>query len=142
MGMTKIIRKRNFFKRFQNLIMGTLWLMVGATYLVVSENKDYNILSLIYLFLGMFYFVLYFLQKERNQEFIAWDEENLVLSKWQLKPLNFSLAEINQITLTNNHFILTSTSRSPGETMELSGYSETDLKLLRNRFSPENVISA
>ena len=142
MGMTKIIRKRNFLKQFQNLIMGTLWFIVGTFYLLVTESNDFELLSLLYLFLGMFYFVLSFIQKERNQEFIAWDEEQLILSKWQLKPVKYSLVEINQITLTNNHLILTSTSRSLGETMELSGYSETDLRLLRNRFSPERVVSA
>ena len=140
--MTKINRKRNFFIQFQNLILGTLWLLVGIAYFMISENDNFKILSGLNLLLGLFYFGLHFFQKGQNQEFIAWDEEQLTISKWQQKPVTYPLAEVSQIFITGSYFIVKTSPEAPGETMELSGYSESDLDLLKSRFSPGKVISA
>jgi hypothetical protein len=135
--MTKIIRKRHFFRHYTNLILGTLWLSIGVAYFWVGEIYVFNILSFFNLLIGLVYLAMHFYLKERNQEFIAWDEEQVTLSKWQLKPKIYPIAEINKVTLTKSHFILNTSPEVPGETMELSGYSENDLYLLSRKFSPE-----
>ncbi len=135
--MTKIIRKRHFFRQYTNLILGVLWLSIGVGYFWIGEIEEFNFLFVFNLLLGLAYLALHLLQKDRNQEFIAWDEEQLILSKWQLKPVTYSLAQISRVTVTNSYFILNTNPDAPGETMELSGYSENDLYLLRRKFSPE-----
>ena len=140
MGMTKIVRRQHFFKQYQNIILGALWIIVGLSYFLVVKNDVFTIFSVFYPLLGFLYLALYIFQKERNQEFIAWDEEQVVVSQWQYKSESYSMEEISKITLTNEHFILNSSVEGKGKTMKLTGYSENDLNLLRSRFSPELVV--
>ncbi len=138
--MTKIVRRQHFFKQYQNIILGALWIIVGLSYFLVVKNDVFTIFSVFYPLLGFLYLALYIFQKERNQEFIAWDEEQVVVSQWQYKSESYSMEEISKITLTNEHFILNSSVEGKGKTMKLTGYSENDLNLLRSRFSPELVV--
>ena len=140
--MTKIIRKRHFFRQYTNLILGVLWLSIGVGYFWIGEIEEFNFLFVFNLFLGLAYLTLHLLQKDRNQEFIAWDEEQVILSKWQLKPETYSIAQISRVKITNSYFILNTNLDAPGETMELSGYSEKDIDLLKQRFSDQQMASA
>ena len=140
--MTKIIRKRHFFRQYNNLILGILWLSIGVAYFWVGEVEEFNFLLVFNLLLGLAYFTLHLLQKDHNQEFIAWDEEQVILSKWQLKPVTYSIAQPSRVTVTNSYFILNTNPEAPGETMELSGYSEKDIELLKQRFSGQQIASA
>ncbi|WP_424494554.1 hypothetical protein [Salinimicrobium sp. GXAS 041] len=135
--MVKVVRKQHFFKQYKNLILGALWIIVGLSYFLVAKNDVFSIFSVFYPLLGVVYLVLYVFQKERNQEFIAWDEEQVVVSQWQYKSESYSFEDISKITVTKEHFIINSTAEGKGKSMELKGYSEKDMKLLRSRFSPE-----
>ncbi|UZH55668.1 hypothetical protein JRG66_01905 [Salinimicrobium tongyeongense] len=137
--MIKIIRKRHFFRQHYNLILGLLWLSIGVAYYLVNGTGGFKILSVFNLLMGVAYLAIHFYQRDRNQEFIAWNEEQVILSKWQLKPVTYSRTQINRITITNSYFILHTNQKTPGETMELKGYSEKDIDLLKSRFSNQKI---
>jgi len=133
--MPKIVKKTSGWRKRYNLYLAIIWTVIGIYNLFISDIKASGIL---YLFLGISYFAfhMYNQKKGRNRDYIKWDDQLLEVGSVGMKPLKYSLEEIQNITVTPNNFIIKS-GAAAGTMVELKGFSSEDLDLLKSRFASE-----
>lgn len=135
--MERIEKKVNFFKRNLNYIFAFFWLSMGLAFYLNSDSGRYLISSL-YLISGLLYAFLAYKQRGRNTEFIAWDEEKLIIARLHQKPKTYYFSPEVNIHLSNYNLIIKA-PRATGDMVELEGYSEEDLDLIRRKFAKPAV---
>ena len=78
--MKKIIKKTSFFKKYLYYIFAAFWLIFGAYYYFLSEGKGAVFISVLYLIAGLLHALVAFKQGGKNAEYIAWDEEKVIVA--------------------------------------------------------------
>lgn len=131
--MTEIREKSNSFKRFSLLLLGLVWILNGSLHLYNYQDQTHLILGVIFTLLGIAYFFMHFYY--RNTGYIAWNNSEILISRWQRKKSEkFLFDDIVNITVTNSHFILKS-KYSKTLSWELKSYTKEDIFLLKTTFS-------
>jgi hypothetical protein len=90
--------------------------------------------STLYGISGILYAWLAYKQKDRNTEYIAWDEEKLIVARLHQKPKTYYFSPEVNIHLSNYNLIIKA-PRAAGYMVELKGFTEKDLDLLREKFA-------
>jgi len=132
--MKRIEKKVNFFKRNLNYIFAVLWLSMGLANYFLTDGKATILISSLYLVSGFLYVWLAYKQKDRNTEYIAWDEEKLIVARLHQKPKAYYFSPEVNIHLSNYNLIIKA-PRAIGDMVELKGFTEEDLDLLREKFA-------
>jgi hypothetical protein len=131
--MKRIDKKVNFFKRNLNYIFAFFWLSMGFAFYLNSDLGRY-LVSTLYGISGILYAWLAYKQKDRNTEYIAWDEEKLIVARLHQKPKAYYFSPEVNIHLSNYNLIIKA-PRATGDMVELKGFTEEDLDLLREKFA-------
>jgi hypothetical protein len=131
--MQKIIKKTSFFKRNLNYFFAFFWLSMGFAFYLNSDSGRY-LVSTLYGISGILYAWLAYKQKDRNTEYIAWDEEKLIVARLHQKPKAYYFSPEVNIHLSNYNLIIKA-PRATGDMVELKGFTEEDLDLLREKFA-------
>ena len=131
--MKRIEKKVNFFKRNLNYIFAFFWLSMGFAFYLNSDSGRY-LVSTLYGISGILYAWLAYKQKDRNTEYIAWDEEKLIVARLHQKPKAYYFSPEVNIHLSNYNLIIKA-PRATGDMVELKGFTEEDLDLLREKFA-------
>jgi hypothetical protein len=131
--MKRIDKKVNFFKRNLNYIFAFFWLSMGFAFYLNSDLGRY-LVSTLYGISGILYAWLAYKQKDRNTEYIAWDEEKLIVARLHQKPKTYYFSPEVNIHLSNYNLIIKA-PRAAGYMVELKGFTEKDLDLLREKFA-------
>lgn len=132
--MQKIIKKTSFFKKYLYYIFATFWLIFGAYYYFLSEGKGAVFISVLYLIAGLLHALVAFKQGGKNAEYIAWDEEKVIVARLHQKPKAYYFSSEVNIHLSNYNLIIKA-PRATGDMVELKGFTEEDLDLLREKFA-------
>ena len=132
--MQKIIKKTSFFKKYLYYIFAAFWLIFGAYYYFLSEGKGAVFISVLYLIAGLLHALVAFKQGGKNAEYIAWDEEKLIIARLHQKPKTYYFTSEVNIHLSNYNLIIKA-PRATGDMVELKGFTEEDLDLLREKFA-------
>ncbi len=131
--MQRIEKKVNFFKRNLNYIFSVSWLLMGLAFYLNSDSGRYLVSSL-YGISGILYAFLAYKQRGRNTEYLAWDDEKLVVARLHQKPKTYHFTPEINIHLSNYNLIIKA-PRATGDMIELKGFNEEDLDLLREKFA-------
>ncbi|MBZ9632564.1 hypothetical protein LB465_17425 [Salegentibacter sp. LM13S] len=132
--MQKIEKKVNFFKRNLNYIFAVLWISMGLANYFFTDGRVAILISSLYLISGLLYAWLAYKQKDRNTEYIAWDDEKLIVARLHQQPKAYNFAPEVNIHLASNNLIIKA-PKATGDMVELKGFSEEDLELLRDKFA-------
>lgn len=132
--MRRIEKKVNFFKRNLNYIFAVLWLSMGLANYFLTDGKATILISSLYLVSGFLYAWLAYKQKDRNTEYIAWDEEKVIVARLHQKPKAYYFSPEVNIHLSIYNLIIKA-PRATGDMVELKGFTEEDLDLLREKFA-------
>jgi hypothetical protein len=133
--MPIITKKNPIWKKDFNLYASVFWGLMGISFLFISENYVSGVLNIL-LAISYFSFHLYNIKKGRNKDYIKWDNNTVIVGRVGEKPLEYSLNEIQSITHTPNNLIIIS-GAAAGTMVELNGFSNEDLELLKARFHLE-----
>lgn len=136
----KKVKKRHSLRKYQHWIMGFLWIGFGLFYVLDDNPLTFLIYGYIFLGIAEIILQLYYKKKGRAEESIGWDEEEIIVQKYFQKPDVFRVEETEFVTVTRNKFLIRSDS-AKGVMLDLKGFSEEDLKLLKARFSAEPNLS-
>jgi len=132
--MERVEKKVNFFKRNLNYVFAVLWLSTGLANYFLTDGKATILISSLYLVSGCLYAWLAYKQKDRNTEYIAWDEEKLIVAKLHQKPKSYYFSPDINIHLSNYNLIIKA-PRATGDMVELKGFTEEDMDLLQEKFA-------
>lgn len=130
--MTKIEKTIPFYNRYVNLILGLMWVSM-AIFMFIFNNENGYFVPVLYLLSGSLFLFAGFRNKKRNEEFVAWDSEKVIVAELFKKAKVYYLNEISDLSLTSKHFIVKSENK-PSTFLKLKGFSGDDLAVLENRF--------
>ena len=129
--MPKIVKTQAWWKVSFNIFFSIMWFAVAVSHFIASNyflGILYSILTLSYIS-----FHYYNKKKDRDHEFIEWDDRVVTVGRIGAKPLYYYLEEIENITVTSNDLIIKS-GAAKGTMVELKGFESDDLELLKSRF--------
>ncbi|MBO2545738.1 hypothetical protein J0871_15050 [Salegentibacter sp. BDJ18] len=134
--MQKIVKHTSFFKKNLYFILAVFWLLLGLANYIFVEGSVAILISCLYLVSGLLYAWLAFKQKDRNTEYIAWDDEKLVVARLHQKPKTYKFGPELNIDVSNYHLIIKA-PKAKGDIVELKGFLEEDIDLLREKFGKQ-----
>ena len=82
----------------------------------------------------MLHALVAFKQGGKNAEYIAWYEEKVIVARLHQKPKTYYFSPEVNIHLSNYNLIIKA-PRAAGDMVELKGFTEKDLDLLREKFA-------
>jgi hypothetical protein len=108
---------------------------------LIAEDGKYIAPSL-YLIGGVLYlFAGFKIYKNRNSEFVSWNDEKLVVAQLFNKPVTYPLDEHHHITISGKHLIVKA-PKAKGVMLDLKGFAEEDIKKLQARFAAGPVLTS
>ena len=134
--MTRIVKPPVFLKSYYKIIFVVLWIILSVFTFLDSQFESINLWF--YLGMALIYTGWHYYDKDLNMEYIAWNEKEVRVSAFQQNEMVYPFEDINQITITPNNFIIKSGTAS-GTMIDLKGFKEEDLALLKSRFSSGSV---
>lgn len=135
--MFRIEKKSSFFIRNQFHLFAGLWLLFSLGMLLTGKDATNYIIAGGYFIIAACYVYLAWAKNDLNEAYIAWDEEQLVISRFAQKPKTYVFAPELNIYLSGNHLIIKA-PKAMGDMVELKGFKEEDLALLREKFGKKN----
>ncbi len=131
--MQKIEKNINFFKKNLNYIFAVFWILMGLAFYLTSDRGKY-LIPVLYMISGFLYAFLAYKQRGRNTEYVAWDDEKIIVGRLHQKPKTYNFGPELNIHLSNYHLIIKA-PKATGDMVQLKGFSEEDLDLLRDKFA-------
>lgn len=139
--MTRVDKEISFFKRNMHFLFGILWFCIAILMFIPAEEGKYIAPSL-YLTGAILYTVAsYKIYKKQPTEYVAWNDEELVVTQLFNKPVTYPLDEQHCITVSGKHLIVKA-PRAKGVMIDLKGFAEEDIKKLQARFAPGPVLTS
>jgi hypothetical protein len=142
--MFRIEKKSSFFIRNQFHLFAGLWLLFALGMLltgITGKDATNYIIAGGYFIIAACYVYQAWAKKDLNEAYIAWDEQQLVVSRFAQKPKTYVFAPELNIYLRSNHFIIKA-PKAMGDMIELKDFKEEDLALLREKFGKKNDLKA
>ncbi len=127
----KIVKKITFWVRYQHWILTLIWLCFGIAYFIMDEPLTFAFFGYMFLTLGQVGLHNYYKKKDRNKEFISWNENQLIVQELFQKPKIYPFSKIENLTLTRNNLIVKS-GQASGVMLELKGFNPDDIEKLRS----------
>lgn len=129
--MPVIKKKPNFFRENYFKVFGTVWLLFGAIIVIADDSM---IMGYLYLIMGLCYFIAGYIKRTQNKAYIEWDKKKLVFSDWFQTPVEYQLSSIDALIFSGENITIKSGAAN-GTMVDLKGYKEEDIHLLKNDFN-------
>ncbi|PRX41945.1 hypothetical protein [Salegentibacter salegens] len=110
---------------------------MGFSFYLTADRGRY-LIPVLYVISGSLYAFLAYKQSGRNTEYITWDDEKLIVARLHQKPKTYHFTPEVNIHLSNYHLIIKA-PKATGDMVELKGFTEEDLDLLREKFAKPAV---
>ena len=136
--MNSIKKSKGLFSKNATLIAGSLFLITG-----ILSAWDHNfLLAGLYILIGASGIIIGLNNRNVDMEFIKWDNDSLSIKDSSIVA-QYSWVEIEKIYIDHGHLKI-KTGRANGIILDLTGYSKTDLEILKEKLLPlqENSITA
>lgn len=124
--MARIVKPTGFLKKNYYYMMGGFWFLAGVVSVILSEG----ILFYSYIPIGLGMMIYGYLIRNKTEEFISWNNIGIIVKDLVNEELTYSWQDIDTVFVSNNHLTIKSGAAN-GIILDLTGYSEGDIKLLQ-----------
>ena len=131
--MTKIEKEIPFFRKFMYLNFGVFSIVLGGLMVWVSPESFNRVIGFLYCLSGVLYLFEYYRKRNYQSEFLAWDDEKVVVGEFLKEKKIYSSEEITHFVILKKEFLIKARGRKRHK-IKLKGFSEEELTQLRARF--------
>ncbi|MGY5847425.1 hypothetical protein ACW6QP_08385 [Salegentibacter sp. HM20] len=125
--MQRISKPSNFYRKHHHYIFGGFWLVSGLV-IILFENR--NFLGFGYGGFGLAYFIFGYFNRNKTDEYIAWDENKIIIKQLHNEILEYPKGKIDALGVSKTDLTIKS-GAAAGIMVELKQYSEEDKRKLQ-----------